>query len=449
MPIQPNQVPTATDAAAHSSLEDLRKLLDHPKPKNSDWQETSARAVAMVAIKFLGEADELGALRQVALLGLAQSLGVKEARKRTLKLSRWASLAPPVLSRLDSTDEQDAAVAALAKVTAPWSKAYIEQSLADDALRLAVVPALLKWARSLYPSPAGFTSDFFVPQLQRVTTNSELGACIFKESQRLLKPTRAEAAAEVAALLSALMLNQCDLRYESAVEKKRFGSNVKLLCAIVSEQVVHCPHVLLQPALVLAMRQLLEATAKTPAGTQVKELALNLCIATLALLKGEVEHFGAQIATEFHGMGPAWQAAYPSWKARLTETVSSCPALAGLVDGTAHRLDAVVSDTNASVSVFARLLPAWNQYTSELQDPRRVASLDLMLHDAAKAVCVETFGTKGERVGFDPLAHLLNTDDKSLPVEVFIERAGVRLRRPDGSFLILVPAIVAVTASES
>jgi hypothetical protein len=52
-------------------------------------------------------------------------------------------------------------------------------------------------------------------------------------------------------------------------------------------------------------------------------------------------------------------------------------------------------------------------------------------------------------VGFDPLAHLLNTDDKSLPVEVFIERAGVRLHRPDGSFLILVPAIVAVNASES
>lgn len=66
----------------------LRALLDDPKPKDEAWQAQTGPAVSMVAIGFLNEPSDEAALRAVALLALAHSLGVKEARKRAIKLSR-------------------------------------------------------------------------------------------------------------------------------------------------------------------------------------------------------------------------------------------------------------------------------------------------------------------------------------------------------------------------
>lgn len=99
--------PTATPPL-HAEV--LRALLDVPKPKEESWQSEAGRAVSILAVEFLKETNEELALQSVALLGLAQSLGVKDARKRVIKLSRWSEAAPPPLTTLAFKDEQQAAL---------------------------------------------------------------------------------------------------------------------------------------------------------------------------------------------------------------------------------------------------------------------------------------------------------------------------------------------------
>jgi hypothetical protein len=122
-------IPSEAKSATPADL--LRALLDAPKPKDVAWQSEAGRAVSMVAVALLNEADDELALRSVALLGVAQSLGVKEARKRTIKLARWTETGPPPLTTLPAKDEQQAALTALAKLNTVWSRPYAGQALAD------------------------------------------------------------------------------------------------------------------------------------------------------------------------------------------------------------------------------------------------------------------------------------------------------------------------------
>jgi hypothetical protein len=99
-------------------------------------------------------------------------------------------------------------------------------------------------------------------------------------------------------------------------------------------------------------------------------------------------------------------------------------------------------ETYAAESVFAGLLPAWDAFMADLPDPSRAASLTSMMKRAAGAVGVEPMGVVGEVIDFDPLSHRVSGGGQVSLGRVRILRAGVMVRRTDGSVRTLVEALV-------
>ena len=430
----------AMDAAPPHPAELLRTLLDEPKPKDEAWQAQAGRAVSILAVGFLKESDDEAALRAAALLSLAQSLGVKEARRRAIKLSRWAVTAPPALTTLPVKDEQQAALTALAKLTTPWSRQYAEQAIADLSLPEDFLGELLKWARATFPDNLSFVREFYAPQVAAVRS-AERTAALLKDATKLLRPSKPEPAAKLAECSSALIGALCQSARPVAAEEKAFGSSVAGLLHLVQDQAAAAPAVLLQPTFVMSVGRLAAITEKGAAAKQVATAAEALALATISVLTADLERTGRQAALHWREMVPTWRSAYPSWDECIASAVVVSPALAMLSGG--DDLAPESPDTYESEAVFARLLPAWEAFVSELPDASRASSLSAMLRQAAETVGVVPMGEKGAIVSYDPLSHHLDDEQSEPPSQVRVVRPGVQVLRADGSARVLVPALVA------
>ena len=431
-----NEVPDSSDATPSEAAAPrlaglLRALLDAPKPKDESWQAEAGRAVAMLAVEFLKEPSDELALRSVAVLALAQSLGVKEARKRAIKLS---------LATLPTKDEQQAALTALAKLTTAWSRPYAEQALADLSLPEEFVPDLLKWARTTFADNLSFTRDFYAPQVV-AAKSAERIASLLKEATRLLKPSKPEVAAKPVECVSALIGAFGQSVRPTAADEKALGSSVASLLHLIQEQAAAMPAVLLQPGFVMAVGGLSTLAAKGAVSKQVAAAAEALSLATVSLLMADLERSGQQAADHWRAMLPIWRAAYPSWDASIAAAAAVSPAMAALASESNPNAQAD-PDLYAAEAIFARLLPAWNAFVAELPDPSRASSLSAMLQQAAGTAGVVPLGEKGAVVGYDPLSHHLAVEAGEPPRQVCVIRPGVQVLRADGSARVLVAALV-------
>lgn len=419
----------------------LRALLDAPKPKDEAWQAEAGRAVSMVAVGFLNDADDELALRSVALLGVAQSLGVKEARKRAIKLARWAEAVPPPLTTLPAKDEQQAALTALAKLNTVWSRPYAGQALADLSSPEEFVPDLLKWGCATYTDNLSFTRDFYAPQVA-AAKSAERAAVLLKEAAKLLRPSKPEAAASLAESVAVLVDGLLRSVQPGSADDKAFGSSASALLHLAQDSAAAAPAVLLQPAFVMALGRLSAATSKGAAAKQMAMASDALSLATISLLMADMERSGSQAADHWRGMVSTWRATYPNWDASIASATVVSPALAALTaDGSEDAKEG--ADAYASEAVFARLLPAWDAFVAELPDASRAASLSAMLQQAAGTAGITPLGDRGAIVSYDPLSHHLVAEEGESPSQVRIVRPGVQVQRPDGSARVLVAALVA------
>jgi hypothetical protein len=432
---------SASDVVPPGTAELLRALLDDPKPKDEEWQADAGRAVSMLAVRFLSETIDESAMRTVALLGLAQSLGVKEARKRALKLTRWTEVAPPPLTALAQKDEQHAALGVLARLTTPWARPYAEKALTDLSLPEEFVPGLLKWVRATHLESQSFIQESYAPLVAAAKT-AERTSALLKEAGKLLKPAGPEAAANLAVGIAALVDALLRKAQPEKDGEKAFAASVAALLYLMQDQAASAPAILLQPAFVMAFGRLSGAAAKGSASRQVASVADALSLATISLLSADFERHGKPAAIHWNALVPIWRAAYSSWDASIAAAVKLSPALAAITSERGEDTNAE-ADAYASETVFARLLPAWGAFVAELPDASRAASLSAMLHQAAGTLGIAALGEAGEVVGYDPLSHHLAEDDGGSPAQVRILRSGVQVQRPDGSSRVLVAALVA------
>lgn len=431
----------AVGATPPGPAEMLRALLDTPKPKDESWQSDAGRAVSMLAVRFLSETSDESAMRTVALLGVAQSLGVKEARKRALKLTRWSETAPPPLTALAHKDEQHAALVALARLSTSWARPYTERALSDPALPEDFLSDLLRWARSTFADNLSFTQDLYAPQIFAAKTGDRAVA-LMKEAGKLLTPVGFEPASQlaqgIAVLVDALMQSP---RLETK-EDKPLVASVGALLHLVQDHAAVAPAILLQPGFVTAFARLSGRVSKGAASKQVTAVADALAQATISILAADVERHGRQAATHWGALVPAWRSAYASWDTTMAAAVKATPALAAMTANQAEDSPAG-EDAYAAEAVFARLLPAWSAFVAELPDASRAASLSSMLQQAAGTLGIVPLGEAGAVVGYDPLSHHLAEEADASPSQVRIVRPGVQVRRADGSARVLVAALVA------
>ncbi|WP_436292993.1 hypothetical protein [Variovorax sp. LjRoot178] len=414
--------------------------MNNPKPKDESWQEGTGRAVSVLAIAFLKEESDDAALRMVALLSLAQASGAKEARKRALKLSRWAEQPPPPLSSLPTHDERLAALTALSKIGAGWAHSYVARELSGAAATDELIPDLLKWARGVFSDPATFVHDLYAPLIGTSTT-AQRCAVLLKEAPRLLRPAAPCSAGVAASVTSALAEAFCTAPAVTQGDDKSLAPMAVSVLAVLQDHAAVYPAILLQPAFALAITRLRGLGEKGAASKTIAGVSEVLSLATVSLLTADVLRFGASALAAGKAMLPVWRSAYAKWDEHLAAAALGSPAVQAWIDGKASE-DPKPGDAYEAEATFARLLPAWDAFVSELPDSTRAASLSAMLLEAAATARVYPIGRAGEQVPYDPLAHHLAQDREAVPGQVRIARAGLEARRPDGSTRVLVQALV-------
>lgn len=412
----------------------LREMLNNPKPKLEEWQEEAGRMVSLLAIQFPQEVDEDRALLIVALVGLAAAMGVKEAKKKSLKLTRWAITPPSPVQTLHHLDEQRTALLALSKVKSPWALTYIEHSLANPELASDLLPELLRWARAAAPDWVSFVVGTYAAALASSTEGGRAIA-LLKDAPRILRLTDAIPADKVAEAISTFIRAITNASSRFTGDDKASVALLLTGYSVYEQAWQDMPTLLLQPVLINVLQQLSQAIGalkKQPPGS------LDAAsLATLSLVSDAIRRFGVLAIEQFQPMLPMWTAVFPDFHKQIQLAAVAEPALNNLL--TPASVVTVVADQSYSAeAAFASLLPAWDAFVAGLSDPDHASSLSLMINRAAGTANVERHGVVGEVVAYDPLSHHLANPGEQTPVRVKVLRSGVLARRADGSQRILV-----------
>lgn len=435
-------LPIVSPSTPHPT-ERLRALLADARPKNAEWQHEAGRMVSLLAIQFSQEADEAAALLSVALISQAASKGVKEARKRVIRLVRWAESPPPPLQVLGTVSEQRAAIGALAKVKTPWARAYAEEALLNPRISTALFPDLLSWARYAAPDWASFVGDSFA-KVVGSSTDLARANLLMNEAPKLFgfaEPVGASDAAEALARLAR----------EIAVAADHVGASSTASATLlkaglgVIERAWHAfPALLLHPSIALANKQL-AATLSSGKGAASPSIEAA-CAATLTLIVDSIPRFGARAIEQWRPLIPVWSSAYPNFLKQLTVASAHERGLEALLsDDDAATHEGTENKRYRTEAAFAALLPAWEAFVAGMPDPSRAESIGNMIQRTAGTVGIEPLGAVGEAINYDPLAHHLTGTDESAPAVVKVIRPGALARRADGSTRVLVKAFVSAT----
>lgn len=419
----------------------LRELLKSPKPKLEEWQAEAGRMVSLLAVQFPQEEDEAKALSIVALVSLAASVGVKEAKKKSLKLTRWSKTPPLPVQALPHRDEQHAAVLALSKIKSPWALTYVEHALASPELALELVPELLRWARTAAPDWATFVVKTYAVSLASCS-QSKRAMVMLKEAPKLLRVAESIPTDKVAETLGTMIRTIIGAADKFREDEKTSVSMLGAGFAVYQQAWQAMPALLLQPAMFNVLQPLsaaIKTLKKKPPGSVDTAL-----LATLSLVGDMGRRFGAVATEQCKLLLPMWMVAYPNFHKQIKLAAALEPALASLLK-TASDAPKVTEQIYNSESAFAALLPAWDAFVAELPDPSQASSIGLMLNRAAGTVQVERQGVVGEVLDYDPLSHHLENHSGAYALKVRVLRAGVIARRADGSMRTLVQTLVTST----
>jgi hypothetical protein len=419
----------------------LRELLNTPNLDLEDWQAEAAKMVSLLAVQFPQEADEGTALSIVALVNLAAAKGVKEAKKKSLKLTRWSKSPPLPIQTLPILDEQRAAVLALSIVKSPWALSYVEQALVSAELPDELLPEFLQWGRTAAPDWATFVVKTYAASLANCS-HSNRAMVMLKEAPKLLKVAESVPLDKAAETIGQFIVTIVGTAKKFSDDEKAAVSMLGSGFAAYQQAWQATPALLMQPAMVNVLRPLsnaIKALKKKPPGSIDAAL-----LATLSLVGDMVRRFGAIATEQFKLLLPMWIAAYPDFQKQVKIFATSTPELASLLGTESETSKSTEQNYNAEVA-FATLLPAWDAFVAELPDPSQASSVGLMLSRAAGTVQIERHGVVGEVVDYDPLSHHLADPSDAFVSKVKVLRAGVIARRADGSVRTLVQALVTST----
>ena len=417
----------------------LREILFVKKTISIDTQEEAGRLVALSAIQFHKESSNEIAFQLMALLNLAKVKGVKEAKKRTVNLSRWLKTEPPFISSLTDSSERIAATKGLGSVKFPWAIHYIQTNFANEPLEEELATAFVLWGRASSRDLAHFITDVYVPLISSIR-DSKLLVKYLKDSQKFFIPYNDSPPNELAIALNTLSIAILESLRKFQNNKKDVISIHQAATASLNECWRFNPALLLQPNFIDAYQNITSSLSdykKIPTSSfaQIES-------ATISLLIDKISSSENLAIKQLLPMRKQWEKYFPNFR-KVTKILSGKnTALKNFLEYSEQSTNDQSKNTENSESVFAALLPAWDQYTQELNDNeiQTVKSLTHLINKAANNANIESFGERGQVVPYDPLAHNVSYDESPPPLKVRIIRPGVLFRRPDKSIRILLPA---------
>lgn len=417
----------------------LREILSVKKTISIDKQEEAGRLVAISAIQFHKESSNEIAFELMALLNLAKLKGVKEARKRTVNLSRWLKTEPPFISSLTITSERIAAIKGLSSIGFPWAIHYIQTNFANQTLEEELATAFVLWGKASTKNLAHFITDVYVPLIHSIK-DLKLLVKYLKDSQKFFISYTDAPPNELAIALKKLSIAIIESLQKFQNNKKDVISIHQAAQASLTECWRFNPALLLQPNFIDAYKSITSSLSdykKIPTSSfaQIESATINLLIDKIA----SSEDLAIK---QLLPMRKQWEKCFPNFK-KVTKILSGKnTALKYFLEYSEQLTNDQFTNLENSETVFATLLPAWDQYTQGLNDndKQTVKSLTNLINKAANNANIEVFGEREQLVPYDPLAHNVNNDESPPPLKVRIIRPGVLFRRPDKSIRILLPA---------
>ena len=424
-------------------LHDLRSILDHFDAKSSDHQDRAGRLISILLQLHQdhGLSNEFW-LEALAMVRRAQKSGVRDAKKRVIPTARFLESAPPSLDCLTDVEDRRAAVEVISTIKAAWCCEYISETLRRPSCDKSQVAGLVNWKRQIAKDKNGFLNDL-LDDLGATTAGVELKLTLIKEGARYLKdivPTKDTCAATN--VFRFLEKAWPILSNPDTGERVSQGI-LTLVEEYLDETRRQCPLVLLQPIFVNAIRQLTAQLKSVPVKNPLEKTLSSLSQATISTLVTLLESRGNSTSDLAKAMLPTWHNAYPTFGKLWRSSNRNGVSLADLIaeEQTAH----LETEDDAIASAFARLLPAWHQHLSGDNEIESRNALNEMIRSAALACRIDYLGSPGEVCFYDPISHHLSTDQTVVSTQIRIVRPGVRQIRSDGTFRVVIRALVQST----
>jgi hypothetical protein len=433
---------TNTPDSQSSSLVDpaeLVHLLSTPTKGSDVWQEQTARLVGKAHVRTLASSsDDLTYLRDIALLGWAQYVGVIAAKKKVVTLQRFRSHVPPPVSALDGPELRYQALRMLSAMRADWCLPYVAQAIITEPAEKRVADTLCSWALINCETFAQFL-DVVVRPLSNLSTNDERIEAYSKTVKaQSSKPSWDSTRAAAKDFADCLQLVG-DVALLPGVTKEVQDALWPTIEDLEKNARRQHPLLIVEPAFIAAVALVATKLERTQLRKKVDGFRANLCKATVSCLNFLADRHGAIEVERIVPLVPHLKVAYPDFAKVIARMSKQVPALAGLLE------DALpgkgVSLEDAAASIYSRLLPNWHAFLFSYSKKEELIGINSSLLEAAGMNGVEFLGQADDLQQFDPILHTLQNGDLLPGSPVRLIRPAIIFRRLDASYRVITPAL--------
>ncbi len=400
-----------------------------------------SRRVNLLAVQYGNLTDEQSALECVALIGLAQIKGNKDAAKKSLKFVRWNELPPPPLNHLSNDQERRGAVKSLSMLRAPWVLGYVSAALCATQQERELATDLVAWAYAASKS----TAEFLIAIANAIRDGVGGNSSQLKLAQKLvlkhLSGTRLPAGDHCPEALVQLVSASKEVVSKFKIAHKDAVAMRDFVIQIIDQVTIQEPAMLLS----LSTAQAIGA-AETIAGTWSTGAKKHLELLSIRMLSAGELFRSALLAGAADDASTKFK--YAAQVLPLEKVAKWTPHRQSLLKELLQGINANGESTGSPpaspglLDQVAALLVAWDRGPQKLQDKTEFREIELQVNAVAEAASVERFGEHGQVVPYRPLEQSLVEPRGKIPESVKIEVPGARARRGDGSYRVLIKAIV-------
>ncbi len=434
-----NSTTTPPSSSPADLMLEFEIMLQKPQTKSDEWQMESARLAAVMHNMTLGsETTDDNYLKGLALCRWAQTTGVIAAKKKNIQAIRFRSKCPPSLDSLGKVELVNAALDLMSNLRSDWCKEYISKQIQSQYLDKKGIAHLSKWAEKTANSP----NELLEMMLHEVNTSGgdeKTALLLIKEAANKLHYEHCHTAETAAAQLYPAVV--FILKHITTAKNKKIGSALfGLLQSAVSKAKATHPTVVIHSSFVMAINAILEQLDKTIYRKAAQAIALQQITPTFSVITELCSSGGHDGICYSRLLFPALINTYPNFEKLLVEATRTNQLLSLMRSSPESREESNLEDT--ATSVYARLLPTWHDFYVANPARSELDFLNVNLLEAAKLNGIELLGKEGDVVPFDAVTHRLKNENFVPKNDVQIVKPSVIFRRANGTYRIVLPAIV-------
>jgi len=423
---------------------ELRQLLQKPAAdRNESWQAEVERLIALISVDFGKQTDDRLALEEIALVAYAATNGSKAAKKRQLKPLRWIDRRPPPLSEVfENIEDATCALKVLHPLTGDWINSYVLNELFNKS-KFELNTPLIEWALLRSKNLAVFVTH--LSQFCSETFEDPLDKCL-KIFPGLLKCHTKSSIAAGDNILAEVnnLVNIIQNRSSSSelAQKKGLQLIAGYLIQLIDQASIAEPSVLLQPsasAFIFNTRTLFGKNQKI-----LPKKYEALFIRTLDLLRLKDITNDPAYFKFVRRLIEEYSLCSKSVPSKFSSYAMSYPQLSQFSKESDYaRPEELELGAHIVEHKLCELAANWEEFFQVHSLDPAVQQINERLSSVLVNLSIFKIGLVGEKVNYDPICHFLKLSEKGYPNSVTILKPGYKLNRNNGSYLVLLPALVA------